>query len=81
MPMNFMSAKDSKKTRTMHTLSHNIEIMMGNETYEIIKKNFKSNLQSYQKYLEILMRGSEFFFSDVDLLYYDLQNINLNRGG
>ena len=40
MPTNFMSAKDSKKTRTMYTLSHNIEIMMGNETYEIIKKLF-----------------------------------------
>ena len=37
MAINFMSSKDSEETRTMHTKSHNIEIMMGNETDEIIK--------------------------------------------
>ena len=37
MSINFMSSKDSEETRTMHTKSHNIEIMMGNETDEIIK--------------------------------------------
>ena len=37
LAINFMSSKDSEETRTMHTESHNIEIMMGNETDEIIK--------------------------------------------
>ena len=37
LAINFMSSKDSEETRTMHTKSHNIEIMMGNETDEIIK--------------------------------------------
>ena len=36
MSINFMSSKDSEETRTMHTKSRNIEIMMGNETDEII---------------------------------------------
>ena len=31
MQINFISSKDSEKTRTMHTKSSNIEIMMGNE--------------------------------------------------
>ena len=36
------------KTRTLHTKSHNIiEIMMGNETDEIIGKLFESLLQNY----------------------------------
>ena len=27
------------------------------------------------------MKGSEFIFDSVDALYYDLNNISLNRGG
>ena len=32
MQINFISYKDSEETRTMHTKSHNIEIMVGSET-------------------------------------------------
>ena len=32
--INFISTKDSDETRTMHTKSDNIEIMIGNETDE-----------------------------------------------
>ena len=32
MSINFMSSKGSQETRTMHTKSHNVEIMMGSET-------------------------------------------------
>ena len=35
MQINFISSKDSEETRTMHTKSHNMEIMMGNETDEV----------------------------------------------
>ena len=37
MIMNFISSKDSDKTHAMHTKSHNIEIMMGSKTDDIIK--------------------------------------------
>ena len=36
MTIDFMSSKDSEETRTMRTKNHNIEIMIGNETDEII---------------------------------------------
>ena len=36
MKIDFMSSKDSEETRTMRTKSHNIEIMIGNETGGII---------------------------------------------
>ena len=36
--INFISSKDSEETHTMHTKSHNIEIMMGNETDKITEK-------------------------------------------
>ena len=48
MQINFISSKDSGETRTMHTKSSIIEIMMDNETNEIIKKLFDSLLQKYQ---------------------------------
>ena len=80
MQINFISSKDSEETCTMHTKSHNIEIMMGNETDEIIEKLFESLLQNYQKDLEESMRGSEFVFDSIDLLYYHLQKIGLKRG-
>ena len=57
------------------------EIMIGSETDNIIDKIFKSFLQKYQEGLEESMRGSEFIFDSVDLLYYNLQKINLNRKG
>ena len=40
MTISFISSKDSNETRTMHTKSSNIEIMMGSETDEIIEDLF-----------------------------------------
>ena len=81
MQINFISCKDFEETRTMYTKSHNIEIITGNKTDEIIEKFFESLLQNYQKDLEESMRGSEFVCDSIDLLYYHLQKIRLKRGG
>ena len=40
MSINFISSKESDETRTMHTKSNNVEIMMGSKTDEIIKELF-----------------------------------------
>ena len=69
MSINFISHKDSNETRTMHTKSDNIEIMMSSETDEIIEELFKSLLQRYQEESEESMKGSEFVRDSVDLLY------------
>ena len=45
MAINFTSSKDSDETRTMHTKSNNVEVMVGSETDEIIKDLFESFLQ------------------------------------
>ena len=52
MTINFICSKDSDETRTMHTKSDDIEVMIGNETDEIIEELFDSLLQRYQKRLE-----------------------------
>ena len=81
MAINFISSKDSDETRTVHTRSNNVEIMVGSETNEIIKALFESFLQKYQEWLEESMRGSEFVYDSVDVLYYNLNKVSLSRGG
>ena len=81
MATNFISSKGFDDTHTMHTKSDNIKIMMGSETDEIIKELSKSLLQRYQEGLEESMKGSEFIFDSVDVLYYNLNKVSLNRGG
>ena len=53
MLINFFSSKDSNdETSTLLEKSNNIEIMISNETDEIIDKTFESFLQNTQKDLE-----------------------------
>ena len=49
MSIHFMSSKGSEETRTMHTKSNNVEIMMGSETDEIMKELFKSFCKNIKK--------------------------------
>ena len=56
----------------MYTKSDGIEIMIGNETDEIIEELFDFLLQRYQEKLEQLMRGSELFLI---VLIYCIINI------
>ena len=80
--INFTSLKpDSDETRIMHTKSDNMEIMIGSDTNDVIKELFKSFLQRYQEGLQEKMRGSDFEFDGIHLLYYDFNKISLNRGG
>ena len=56
----------------MHTKNNNnVEIMIGSETDETIKNLFESFLKKYQEGLEESMRGSEFFYDSVDVLYHN----------
>ena len=74
--INFLPSKDTDETHTMHSESHNI---LSNGTDEMTGERFESLLQKCQSGLEKRMRGSEFVFDSVDLLYYKLHKINLNR--
>ena len=80
MAINFISSKEvTNEIRTMHAKSDNIEIMMGSETDEIIEERFKPLLQRYQEGLEESIKGSEFIFDSVDVLYYDLNKTSLSK--
>ena len=64
----------------MHTRSDNIEIMLVKDNDEIIEDRFKSFLQKHEENLQNKMRRSDFEFDGVNFLYYDFNEINLNRG-
>ena len=64
----------------MHSKSDNIEIMISNEAEGVIKELFDSLKNRYQNNLEY-MKGSDFVFDYVWLLYYKCHKINPNRSG
>ena len=65
----------------MHTRSDNIEIMTGDDNDDIIEELFKSFLHKYEENLQSKMRGSDSEFDGVNFLYYDFNEISLNRDG
>ena len=56
------------------------EIMINNEADKVIKILFDSFKNRYQNNFQSI-RGSEFVFDYVHLLYYKCHKINFNRGG
>ena len=49
MSINFISSNDSGETRNLRTKSNNIEIMIDNETDEIIEELFESLCKNIKK--------------------------------
>ena len=81
MQISFISSLDTGKIHAMDWKSDNVEITMGNEAYDIIKELFESFKKRYQEGLETKMKGNQFAFESVNLLYCSLHKISLNRGG
>ena len=65
-----MSSKDNGEERAMHSKSDNIEIMINDETDEIIEELFQSLLSRHQIGLETSRKSS--------FLLYKCHKINLN---
>ena len=64
----------------MHSKSDEVEIMINDEVYEVIEELFNSLKNRYHNNLE-LMKGSEFVFNYIYLLYYKGYKRNPNHGG
>ena len=64
----------------MHSKSYNIEVMTYDNANEVINEIFELLLSMYQIGLETSMRGSDFIFDGVNLLYYKFQKINFKLG-
>ena len=77
--INFISLKDAEEEHLMH--SSNIKFTSYNVANEIIGKLFESLHSRYQGNSETSMRGSEFIFDSVQLMYYNCQKVNFTSGG
>ena len=64
----------------MHSNSDNIEVMAYDDANESIKGLFESCFSRYQISLETTMRGSDFIFGCVNLIYYKWHKIRFKRG-
>ena len=73
--VNFVSSKDNNDEEcVMHSKTDdNIEIMINDQSDELIEELFKSLFNRYQNNLEKLMKGSQFAFNYVHLLHYEYQ--------
>ena len=60
----------------MHSKSDNREIIINDKADEVIVELFKSLIKKYQIGLETSMRGSDFIFDCVCLLYYNCHKIH-----
>ena len=65
----------------MHSKSDTSEFMPYDNASKVVNELFESLLSRYQIGLEIPMRGSDFIFDSVQLLYYKRHKINFKRGG
>ena len=80
--ISFISQKpDSNEICTMYTRSTPEEIIIGSETEEVAENLIMSILQKYQDNLQNKMKGSDFIFSRINYLYYDLNRITISKGG
>ena len=71
VPNNFISSIDNDGEGVMHSKSDNIEIMITYEADEVIKELFDLLKNRYQNDFES-MKGNEFLFDYVHLLYYNV---------
>ena len=78
--VNLININDKEITRTFYVRSDNEEIMLGNDTSDIINKILESLLNNYQKQEQILRGGSDYIFESVDILGIHFCNIKLKRG-
>ena len=79
--INFVSSKDNDEEYVMHLKNDNTEIMINDKANEVIEKLFESLLNQYKIGLETSMRGSDFFFDCIHLLYYKCHKVNFQWGG
>ena len=70
-----------KKRHVMHSRSNNIKCTSNNDANEVVDVRFEPLRSRYQGNLETSMRGSDFIFGAVQVMYYQWHRVNFKRGG
>ena len=79
--INFISSKDGEEERVLHSGNGNMKFTPYSDANDVIDELFKSLRSRYQENLEISMRGSDFIFDSVQLMYCKSHKVNFSRGG
>ena len=64
----------------MHSRSSNIKFASYNDTNEVAVKLFESLHSKYQENLKTSMRGGDFIFDSVQMMYYKCCKVNFRCG-
>ena len=78
--INFASSKDAEEECVMHSRSENMKFTSYNDANEIVDELVESLRLRYQRSLETSMRGSDFIFASVQMMYYKFHKVNFNLG-
>ena len=65
----------------MHSRSDNIKFTSYNDANEFVDELFESLSSRYPGNLETSMRGGDFIFDSVQLMYYKCHKVNFKRDG
>ena len=79
--INFTSSKDAEEEHVMNSRSNNIKFTSYNDAYEVVDELFESLHSRYQGNLETSLRGSNFIFDSIQLMYYKCYKVHFRRGG
>ena len=69
--INFISSKDAEEEHVMHSIGNNIKFTSYNDANEVADELFDSLCSRYEGNLETSMRGSDFIFNSVQLMYFN----------
>ena len=79
--INFISSKDTEEERVMHSNSDNMKFTSWDDANEVVDELPKSLHSKYQEKLETSMKGSDFIFDSIQLLYYKCHKKFFKRDG
>ena len=79
--INFISSKDAEEEHVIHSRSNNMKFLSYNGANEIIDELFESLHSNHQGNLETSMRGKDFTFDSVHVMYFKCHKVNFRRGG
>ena len=79
--INFISSKDTEEERVMHSNSDNMKFTSWDDANEVVDELPKSLRSKYQETLETSMKGSDFIFDSIQLLYYKCHKNFFKRDG
>ena len=65
----------------MYSMSNNTKFTSYNDVNEVVNELFESLLSKYQDNLETSMRGNEFIFHSIHLLYCKCHKVNFKDDG